>query len=81
MDRRIISAKRDRTGKIVALCNPAEGWSPRRIADVVRDIARGERSYYVQEIERRRYLRVVGGSLQTTSEKMHPNSLERLPNT
>jgi hypothetical protein len=78
MDRKVISTKRDKTGKIVALCNPNESWSPRKTADVIQDISGSKRSYYVAELERRRYLRVVGGALQTGA-KTNTNALEKLP--
>jgi hypothetical protein len=53
MDRRIKATKRDRNGNIIALCNPGESWSPRRTADVIKDISNNVRSYYVQQVERR----------------------------
>lgn len=80
MDRKVTAAKRDRSGRIVALCNPAEKWSPRRSADVVKDIQLNKKSYYVEETPRRKYVRVVsGGVLQTTTDATSKNSLERLP--
>ena len=72
--------KRDRSGRITALCNPAETWSPRRAVDVVQDIQLNKKSYYVEEGPRRKYVRVVsGGLLQTTSDATSKNSLDRLP--
>jgi hypothetical protein len=80
MDRKVTAAKRDRNGRIIALCNPAEKWSPRRSADVVKDIQMNKTSYYVEEAPRRKYVRVVsGGLLQTTTDTTSKNSLERLP--
>jgi hypothetical protein len=80
MDRKVTAAKRDRNGRIVALCNPAEQWSPRRHADVVKDIQLNRKSYYVEAARRRRYVRVVsGGLLQTTADTTSENSLDRLP--
>jgi hypothetical protein len=80
MDRRVTATKRDRSGRIIALCNPAEKWSPRRSADVVKDIQSNKKSYYVEEVPRRKYVRVVsGGLLQTTSDATSQNSLDRLP--
>jgi hypothetical protein len=70
MDRRVKSTKRDEGGNIIALCHPNASWSPRRLADVLRDISGGKRSYYVEELERRRYVRVVDGAkLDETSRK------------
>jgi hypothetical protein len=80
MDRKVTAAKRDRSGRIVALCNPTETWSPRRSADVVKDIQSNKKSYYVEEAPRRKYVRVVsGGVLQTTADATSKNSLDRLP--
>jgi hypothetical protein len=80
MDRRVKAIKRDRKGNIVALCNPGESWSPRRTVDVVKDIARNQRSYYVKELERRTYVRLLpGGVLQTTKDADSKNNLGNLP--
>jgi len=81
MDRKVISTKRDKTGKIVALCNPNESWSPRRTADVLVDISSGKRSYYLTVRERRRYLRAVSGSLKTSADDGSVAALETLPST
>lgn len=79
MDRRVRTVKRDRHGKIVALCNSDATWSPRKTADVIRDIIDNKKSYYVQEQERRSYLRVVDGDkLQAAREATSANSLEKL---
>ena len=80
MDRRVRATKKDRNGKIIALCNAGEKWSPRRSADIVKDIQMNKKSYYVEEAPRRKYVRVVsGGLLQTTSDETNSNSLDRLP--
>lgn len=79
MDRRITSVKKNRQGKIVALCNPGESWSPRPALEVIRDIQRSERSYYVQELDRRAYVAIVSGVLRTTEDPTSANSLESLP--
>lgn len=80
MDRRVRAIKRDRTGNIVALCNPGESWSPRRKADVIKDITNNRRSYYVEEVTRRVYVRLVSkNQLQTTEDKTSLNNLEQLP--
>ena len=79
MDRRVRSVKRDRSGSIVALCNSEARWSPRRKADVIRDIVENKKSYYVQERERRAYVRVVDGDkLQTTRDESNANCLKNL---
>lgn len=79
MDRRVKATKRGRDGSIVALCNPGEPWSPRRMADVIGDISTNKRSYYVQELERRTYVRVFEGSLRTTADPTSRNHLDALP--
>lgn len=80
MDRRVRAIKKDRRGNIVALCNPGESWSPRPAVDVMKDISRNERSYYVQELGRRVYVRLLSGRvLQTTEDTSNANSLTNLP--
>ena len=79
MDRRVRTVKRDRSGNIVALCNVDASWSPRRKADIIRDIVENNKSYYVQEQERRSYVRVVeGNKLQTTRDESSANYLDKL---
>jgi hypothetical protein len=79
LDRRVRTVKRDKRGNIVALCNSEAAWSPRRKADVIRDILDNKTSYYVQERERRSYVRVVDGeALRTTRDATSANSLEKL---
>lgn len=79
MDRRVRTVKRDKRGNIVALCNPGAAWSPRRKAEVIRDILENKTSYYVQERERRSYVRVLDGeTLRTTRDATSVNSLENL---
>ncbi len=80
MDRRVRATKRDRAGNIIALCNPGQTWSPRRTADVIQDINSCRRSYYVQELAQRRYVRIVNrDTLQTTDDTTSKNNLDNLP--
>ena len=80
MDRRIRGIKKDSHGNIVALCNPGESWSPRRVRDIVRDIRSAARSYYVEESGQRTYVRLLsGGVLQTTRDARNANNLSSLP--
>jgi hypothetical protein len=53
MDRKVTATKRDRNGNIIALCNRGQSWSPRRIADVIKDILNNKSSYYVHDVDRR----------------------------
>jgi hypothetical protein len=79
VDRRIRTVRRDRGGNIVALCNSEAKWSPRRTSDVIRDILENKKSYYVQERDKRSYVRVVDGDkLRTTRDVAHANCLEKL---
>jgi hypothetical protein len=79
MDRRVRTVRRDREGNIVALCNAGASWSPRRKSDVIADILENKRSYYVQEQQRRSYVRVVDGTgLRTTRNVADVNSLDKL---
>jgi len=79
MDRRVRATKKDREGNIIALCCAGQSWSPRRKADVIKDIVNSKRSYYVQEEGRRTYVRIVAGVLQTTPDVSSNNNLSRLP--
>jgi len=46
--RKVTRTKKDRDGDILALCNPAEYWSPRQKANAIRDIESGVNSYYTE---------------------------------
>ncbi len=80
MDRRVKATKRDHSGNIIALCNPGQSWSPRRAADVIKDITSSRKSYYVQELPQRRYVRLVSPNrLETTDDTTSKNNLQNLP--
>ena len=80
MDRKVKAIKRDRDGNIVALVNSGESWSPRKKADVIKDINENKISYYVEQAARRKYVRVLAeGRLETTSDASSGNNLELLP--
>ena len=80
MDRKVTATKKDRKGNIVALCNVSKHWSPRRTQDILKDIRAGRKSYYVQELANRVYVRALSGDrLETTSDRNSRNNLERLP--
>jgi hypothetical protein len=80
MDRRVKMTKRDRDGNIIALCNPGEPWSPRKTADIVKDIRAAKTSYYVMESGKRAYVRLIPGSaLETTADESSKNNLNNLP--
>lgn len=80
MDRRIKATKKDGHGNVVALCNPDESWSPVNKDTVMRDIKSARRSYYVQELPQKVYVRVTSeNTLQTTADKASKNNLNNLP--
>ena len=82
MDRQVKATRRDASGKIIALCNAGQSWSPRKVSSVVKELDAGTRSYYVQEGSTRTYVRVIeDGSLQTTPDEQHLNHLQQLPST
>jgi hypothetical protein len=80
MDRKVVSVVKDRSGRVTALCNPGQSWSPRRVTDVLKDIRSGKKSYYVEQVPRRSYLRALpGGKLETSSKAESGNKFESLP--
>jgi hypothetical protein len=80
MDRRIKATQKDVNGNVIALCNPGESWSPLSKDSVLRDIKSAKRSYYVQELPQKMYLRAApGNTLQTTLDKASKNNLNNLP--
>ena len=79
MDRRVTRTKKGRDGNIVALCNPGQAWSPRKTSDVIKDIGANKQSYYVQQAEKRTYVRLREGALETTSDTTNENHLGALP--
>lgn len=82
MDRKVTGTKKDRKGNIVALCNAGQSWSPRRTQDVLKDIRMGRKSYYVQELPQRVYVRALaGGTLETIADETSRNNLHKLPSS
>lgn len=80
MDRRVKATKKDKSGNIIAFCNPGEKWSPLSKNDVLKDIKSAKRSYYVQELPQKAYIRIVSGDLlQTNADKASSNNLDNLP--
>jgi hypothetical protein len=80
MDRKVTAVAKDRSGKVTALCNPGQSWSPRRVQDVLKDIRAGRKSYYVEQVPRRSYLRAIaGGKLETSATAASKNRLDCLP--
>ena len=80
MDRRVKATQKDVKGNVIALCNPGESWSPVSKDAVLRDIKSARRSYYVQELPQKVYIRAArDNSLQTTLDKASKNNLDNLP--
>jgi hypothetical protein len=80
MDRRIKATKRDKHGNVVALCNPGERWSPVSMDTVLREIKSARRSYYVQELPQKVYVRATAeNKLLTTPDSASKNNLNNLP--
>jgi hypothetical protein len=84
VSRKVTHSGKNPDGDITALCNPGEFWSPRNKEDAIRDIERGDYSYYVEapgvgpvDIE------VVPGSngkyLRTERDRTTRNNLDDLP--
>lgn len=46
-DRAVTHTRKAPDGKIFALCNPSQAWSPRRVSDVIADIELGAHTYFV----------------------------------
>ncbi len=80
MDRRIKATQKDVNGNVIALCNPGESWSPVSKDAVLSDIRCARRSYYVQELPQKVYIRATrDNTLQTTADKGSKNNLDNLP--
>ena len=83
-ERRVRTSGKDKDGDITALCNSAEGWSPRQKADAIRDIENGSIVYYVEEQSPRTIVQVVTEAgnkyLRTTRDTSSKNNLDNLLN-
>lgn len=82
-ERRVTRSRKDRDGDITTLCNPSEGWSPRRKADAISDIDNSTHSYFVLVNGARVAIRVVDGPsgpyLRTAPDQTSRNNLDDLP--
>ncbi len=80
MDRRIRATQKDAHGNVIALCNSEENWSPVSKEEVLREIKNARRSYYVQELPQKVYVRAArNNKLETTLDKASKNNLDNLP--
>jgi hypothetical protein len=83
-DRKVTKSRKNEEGDISALCDGGAWWSPRDVADAIRDIEGGTHTYYVQTSTGDRVdIHVVyGGSgkyLRTDPDKTESNNLDDLP--
>lgn len=82
-DRRVKQSGKNRDGDVMALCNPAEAWSPQKKADAIADIENGTYRYYVEEQVPRVYVQVYTlrgvKHLRTTADRHSRNNLDNLP--
>lgn len=83
IERRITNTRINKDGKIVAVCNPSEWWSPRDVFEVINDIEQSFYVYYIQTEEQKLELKVANGTsekyLRTNSKLVADNLLEKLP--
>lgn len=81
--RKVTRTKKDRDGDILALCNPAEYWSPRQKANAIRDIESGVNSYYTESGGKIAQVYVKDGPrgkyLTTSADGRGANNLDNLP--
>jgi len=83
-ERAVVKSKKNRSGDILALCNPSGYWSPRSKADVIRDIELRIHQYFVPWNDGTKTpIRVVNGStgkyLRTDKDNTSRNNLNDLP--
>ena len=83
MERKVTNTRKDENGRIIALCNPVEWWSPRTLAEVIIDIEESFYTYYVIIGGQRVLIKVANGSaekyLRTDPDKTAKNNLDDLP--
>ena len=83
-DRLVTQTKKDSYGDILALCNPAESWSPRQKAGAISDIEHSIHSYFVRWTDgATTSVHVVDGPhgkyLRTDKDGTTRNNLDDLP--
>ena len=82
-ERKVTETIRDSRGRILALCNPGEPWSPRRARDALRDIHFGLHRYTATGGGRDAEVRVVAGPsgdyLRSDWDDTPANNLDDLP--
>jgi len=83
IERKITNTRKDEKGRVIAICNPVEWWSPRSLAEVINDIEESFYKYYVIVGGQRVIIKVANGSaekyLRTDPDKTAKNYLGELP--
>lgn len=83
IERKITNTRKDEKGRVIAICNPVEWWSPRSLAEVINDIEESFYKYYVIVGGQRVIIKVANGSaekyLRTDPDKTAKNYLGDLP--
>jgi hypothetical protein len=83
IERKITNTIKDERGKIVALVNPVEWWSPRTAAEVINDIEEAFYEYYLMLDGQKVLLKVTNGTgekhLRTDPNLTFKNMLTNLP--
>ncbi len=67
MARRIVTHSRKHAGRVIAVGNPAEWWSPRSATDIAVDIDAGVHSYWARDADRQ----LVRASLSNDRNMIH----------
>ena len=83
IERKVTNTRKDEKGRVIAICNPVEWWSPRSLAEVINDIEESFYRYYVVVGGQRVIIKVANGSaekyLRTDTDKTAKNYLGDLP--
>lgn len=83
IERKVTNTRKDEKGRVIAICNPVEWWSPRSLAEVINDIEESFYKYYVIVGGQRVIIKVANGSaekyLRTDPDKTAKNYLGDLP--
>ena len=83
IERQVTQSKKDSSGDITAICNPAEWWSPKTSSEAIKEIEEKLYGYYVMVDNQKVKIVVVDGVtgkyLRTDSDKTTINNLDELP--
>ena len=83
IERKVTNTRKDEKGRVIALCNPVEWWSPRTAIEITNDIEESFYTYYVIIGGQRVLIKVANGSaekyLRTDPDKTAKNNLDDLP--